>query len=303
MKMMGHTYWLFLLLLILLAGCARPMADFIAEQSSTTAPAKVILKNTSRNAESYRWELTDGTRSDEESLEHTFVKSGKYGITLYAIKGKKKHSKTKLIEVGIPERCLVELTTDFGKIVIALSDETPLHRDNFLKLVEEGFFDGLLFHRVMNGFMIQGGDPKSKNAGPDDQLGSGGPGYNIPAEFRESLGHVKGALAAARQPDVVNPEKKSSGSQFYLVQGRPVTESDLKRHEARRDMYYSPALKKEYLEKGGTPFLDGEYTVFGQVIAGLDVIDKIAATPTDGDPPNGHSRPLKDVKMSLRVIE
>lgn len=303
MKVSIQHSFLLLLGILMLQGCARPLAQFTSEQSSSSAPAKIELTNTSKNAESYRWDFGDGTESEEEAPGHTFNESGQYTITLYATKGKKTNKSEQVIKVGTPSVCLVEMTTDFGKVVIALSDDTPLHRDNFLKLVEEGFYEGLLFHRVISGFMLQGGDPTSRNAGPKANIGSEGPGYLVPAEFRESQAHVKGALAAARTGGPSNPEKKSSGSQFYIVHGRPVSASDIKRNEARRDMYYSPELKKDYLENGGVPFLDGDYTVFGKVISGMEVIDKIANTPTDGDPPKGQSRPLKDVKMSFRVIQ
>lgn len=301
MQLSLYKYLIPLFGLSLLLGCAKPLANFSTEQLSKTIPATIKLENTSKNAEGYLWEFGDGNVSEEMTPTHTYVESGKYTITLVATKGNKKAIAKQIINVGTATKCLVELSTDFGKMVIELSDETPVHRDNFLKLVEEGFYDGLLFHRVINGFVIQGGDPTSRNAKANSNIGSGGPGYLLPAEFRESVGHVKGALAAASPPN--DPEKRSSGSQFYIVDGRPVTASDLDRSEARRDMYYSPALKEEYLAKGGLPHLDGGYTVFGKVISGLEIIDKIASSETDGDPPNGQSRPVKDVKMSIRVIE
>ena len=197
-----------------------------------------------------------------------------------------------------PASCLVQITTDYGRLLVRLYDETPLHRDNFLKLAEEGFYDGLLFHRVMNGFMVQGGDPESRDASPGSALGIGGPGYQVPAEFNENLIHVKGALAAARQPDMVNPEKKSSGSQFYIVQGAPVDEASLDILEIRNGMHYSPAQREEYATLGGTPHLDMGYTVFGRVIEGMDVIDKIAAVQTDQ-----RNRPTGDIKMQVEIVK
>lgn len=301
MQLSSYKYLLPLFALSFLIGCAKPLANFSTEQLSTTVPAKIKLENTSKNAEAYRWEFGDGNASEEMTPTHTYVESGKYTITLVATKGKKKAIAKQIINVGATSKCLVELTTDFGIMIIELSDETPVHRDNFLKLVEEEFFEDLLFHRVINGFVIQGGDPDSRNAKANTNIGGGGPGYLLPAEFRESMGHVKGALAAASPPN--DPEQRSSGSQFYIVDGRPVSASDLDRNEARRDMHYSPALKKEYLANGGLPHLDGGYTVFGKIISGLEIIDKIASVETDGDPPNGQSRPVKDVKMSIRVIE
>jgi peptidyl-prolyl cis-trans isomerase B (cyclophilin B) len=158
---------------------------------------------------------------------------------------------------------IVLLKTTMGNMKIKLYNETPLHRDNFIKLVNEKFYDGLLFHRVIRGFMIQGGDPNSRNAPAGKQLGTGGPGYTIPAEILPQFKHKKGALAAARMGDQVNPKKESSGSQFYIVHN-----------------------------DNGTPHLDGAYTVFGEVIEGMDVIDKIASVKTDAA-----DRPVDDVKI------
>ena len=292
-----------LVLSLLVASCSRPMAKFSSSQSSTSAPSEVNFKNESKNGETYSWDFGDGNKSSAESPNHTFTQSGKFEVTLSAQKGKKKKSFSQTITVTSPSVCLVELSTKYGKMVIQLSDETPEHRDNFIKLVEEGFYNGLLFHRVMNGFMIQGGDPNSRNASSDTRLGSGGPGYQISGNFETSMAHTKGAIAAARQPDQVNPERKSSGSQFYIVHGGPVNESSLRRQEAKMDKYYSPEVKAAYLKNGGTPFLDGLYTVFGHVISGMEVIDKIAGVQTDGDPPQGSSRPKTDVKIMMKVIE
>ncbi len=193
----------------------------------------------------------------------------------------------------------VKISTDFGDMIVALYNRTPQHRDNFLKLAKEGFFNDLLFHRVINQFMIQGGDPKSKDAPAGQQLGNGGPGYTIPAEFDfPDLYHKKGALSAARQGDQVNPQKESSGSQFYVVQGKKVMPQELQQLEQRAKIKYTPEQIETYRSIGGTPFLDASYTVFGEVVEGLDVIDKIAVVPTaKGD------RPLEDVKMTVTVVE
>ncbi|HCS19369.1 MAG TPA: peptidylprolyl isomerase [Bacteroidetes bacterium] len=189
---------------------------------------------------------------------------------------------------------MVEIVTDHGTMKVLLYDETPLHRDNFIKLVEEGYYNDLLFHRIIKGFMIQGGDPNSKNAGPGVQLGGGGPGYTVPAEFRPGLYHKKGALAAARMGDQMNPQRASSGSQFYIVQGTVVQENMLQ----RSGIVYTPEQIQTYTTIGGTPFLDGQYTVFGEVVEGLDVIDKIAAVKTlQGD------RPEVNVKMTVRTVK
>ncbi len=190
---------------------------------------------------------------------------------------------------------IVEVITEYGNIELQLYASTPKHRDNFVKLVKEGFYDSLLFHRVINDFMIQGGDPTSKGAAPDIMLGNGGPGYTIPAEFVDSLVHLKGALAAARMGDGVNPQKASSGSQFYIVEGQPVKPNMLDQMQARNGIPYTEAQKKAYTTEGGTPHLDGGYTVFGRVISGMDVLEKIAAVPVVG------SRPTKDVMMKMRL--
>lgn len=246
----------------------------------------------------------------------------------------------------------VEITTDYGVIVIELYDETPLHRDNFQKLVADGFYNDLLFHRVINEFMVQGGDPASKDAEAGAPLGSGGPGYKVAGEFNKSdrCYHKKGALAAAREGDQSNPERKSSGSQFYIVMGRPYSKGELnqmerqkvnqarqryfnlesvemmdtlqilneqgKTHEvsqiqqeilatvdqkieAERELYYMTDEQKEtYASAGGTPHLDGAYTVFGQVIVGQNVVDNIAKAKA-----NRQNRPNKDIKMSMKFVQ
>ncbi len=193
---------------------------------------------------------------------------------------------------------MVRITTPYGDMKVELSDLTPQHRDNFIKLAGEGFYNGLLFHRVMRGFMIQGGDPDSKNAPAGTMLGMGGPGYTVPAEFNPELIHLKGAIAAARQGDQVNPQRASSGSQFYIVQGKVWTDAELDQIEARNGIKYTPEQREAYKTIGGAAMLDGQYTVFGKVVEGLDVIDKIAAQPTDRA-----NRPLKDIPMEMKIID
>jgi peptidylprolyl isomerase len=245
----------------------------------------------------------------------------------------------------------VMMVTDYGTIKIKLYNETPLHRDNFVKLIKEHYYDSLLFHRVIQNFMIQGGDPDSKHAAYGSLLGDGGPGYTIPAEFNDKLFHKKGVLAAARDGDLENPKQESSGSQFYIVQGMVYNDSMLHQRALRitkmkvfnqvvnrgenkinREKYlkYSAAqqmdsvkyiydiINKEVEEElkttpvykfsdeqvqayktiGGTPHLDGSYTVFGEVYEGLDVLDKIAAAETDKN-----NRPLTDIHIkSVSII-
>ena len=179
--------------------------------------------------------------------------------------------------------------TDYGDITGMLYNDTPGHRDNFIKLIKEGWFNGSTFHRVINGFMIQGGGK---------QDGSVDVGYTIPAEFVPARIHKKGALSAARKGDNVNPEKRSSGSQFYLVQGKVYGDAELDALEQRKQCEWTEEQRKVYKTVGGTPHLDFDYTVFGEVIEGLDVIDKIAAVPT-----GYRDKPLKDVSMTIEIEE
>ena len=193
---------------------------------------------------------------------------------------------------------MVIISTDLGEMKAVLYNETPLHKENFIKLAKEGYFDGCLFHRVIDGFMIQGGDPDSKTAKPGQMLGQGGPGYTIPAEFKQELIHKKGALAAARMADQVNPQKASSGSQFYIAQGKSYTENELNILSSRMGKAFNKQQMEAYTTVGGVPFLDYEYTVFGEVVEGLEVIDKIAAVEKDR-----RDRPVQDIKMTIKVVE
>lgn len=260
---------------------------------------------------------------------------------VYAQSNSKKNMKT------TPQ---VRISTNYGDIVVRLYDETPEHRDNFLELAREGYFDGTLFHRVIKDFMIQGGDPDSKGAPAGKQLGSGGPGYTVPAEFvYPQYFHKRGVLSAARQADQVNPERRSSGSQFYIVWGKTYTESALNQLAAQLDgqrgqqifnglaaqhrdsiqaMYqrgdqkglmelqnrlaaetdkilketqgfaFTPEQIEAYTTVGGTPFLDNQYTVFGEVVSGLDVVEKIQNVAT-----GNADRPKEDVVMTVTVLE
>lgn len=244
----------------------------------------------------------------------------------------------------------IKIKTTMGDIMVRLYDETPLHRDNFLKLVKENYYDGTLFHRVIKDFMIQGGDPDSKGAPAGKSLGSGGPGYTIPAEINpKTLFHKRGALSAARLGDEVNPAKESSGSQFYIVWGKTYKPAELKQMERQMEMQqeqsifaalaaqhreeimtmrrnrdqaglmelqekltketkqkskeigrptFTPEQVEAYTTLGGTPFLDGGYTVFGEVEQGLDIVEKIQATDTHRD-----DRPKTDITMQVELIE
>ena len=204
--------------------------------------------------------------------------------------------------IDVKKQEMVVLQTPYGDMTLLLYDETPGHKENFLKLVKDGFYDDLLFHRIIQNFMIQGGDPDSKGAEKGARLGTGGPGYTLPAEIRPNFIHKKGALAAARQGDQVNPEKASSGSQFYIVHGAPVDTTQLRSNASMRrgqapSVQYTDEQMASYAALGGTPHLDGAYTIFGEVIEGLDIIDSIAAQPADR-----MSRPLQDIPMNMKII-
>lgn len=240
---------------------------------------------------------------------------------------------------------LYKIETIYGDIIFKLYDETPIHKENFIKLIESDYFNDLLFHRVINGFMIQGGDPDSRNAPAGKLLGEGGPDYTLPAEFVDSIFHKKGVIAAAREGDDVNPEMRSSASQFYIVQGKVFSDEDIEKVEDRinasrlnkliityleeeklkaydtgliidyetllpkvrekaeeefkKQGYYKiPDLKRKvYQTIGGTPHLDMAYTIFGEVVEGLEIIDKIAAVETDTN-----DRPVKDIKMRIKKL-
>lgn len=247
----------------------------------------------------------------------------------------------------------IAIKTTIGTITVKLYDQTPIHRNNFIRLVKKHYYDSLLFHRVIKDFMIQAGDPYSKKAKQGTYLGNGGPGYTLPAEIKQELFHKRGALAAAREPDNVNPKKRSSGSQFYIVQGRKFTDSELDKIEKRIQMIqknelainflskaknkaikfkldslyknhltdeveklskeiiakamkeahqsifkFTPEMRKIYKTQGGSPHLDSQYTVFGEVISGFNILDKIANTKTDSN-----DRPIRNIRIiSMKII-
>jgi cyclophilin family peptidyl-prolyl cis-trans isomerase len=196
------------------------------------------------------------------------------------------------------------LETDMGDIELVLYDETPLHRDNYIKLINENYFDGVLFHRVIKDFMIQSGDPNSKTAASGQMLGEGGPDYTIPAEFHiPTIFHKRGVLAAAREGNDVNPQMASAGSQFYIVWGKTFDEDGLDAQQKKIDertggtVKLTPEMREVYKTVGGTPHLDGQYTVFGEVVKGLDVVDAIQRVATDQN-----DRPVKDVRIKKARI-
>ena len=214
-----------------------------------------------------------------------------------------------ILNLGKQKEQKMKIETTEGDITLKLYNETPMHRDNFIKLVKSKFYDGVLFHRVIEEFMIQGGDPNSKDTMPGKMLGDGDVGYTIPAEFKTpQLYHKRGVLAAAREGDDVNPEKASSGCQFYIVVGKQFTNKQLDEMEASKinkhghanDSTYkfSEQARTDYTTIGGTPHLDGNYTVFGEVLTGMDIVDKIAQART-----NRADRPRKDIRIiRMRII-
>jgi len=192
----------------------------------------------------------------------------------------------------------VLIVTNLGKITVKLYNETPQHRDNFIKLVEEHKYDSLLFHRVIKQFMIQAGDLNSKKAAPEEKLGEGDLNYTVPAEIvYPQLFHKRGQLCAARQGDDVNPARSSSAIQFYIVTGKHFTPYDLDKMEQEKGITLTPEQREAYMIQGGAPHLDGAYTVFGEVVKGMNVVEKIELTPTDNN-----DRPLKDIRIKTMKI-
>ncbi|GGJ89944.1 peptidylprolyl isomerase [Parabacteroides faecis] len=195
---------------------------------------------------------------------------------------------------------LVLIDTDMGKIKVKLFNDTPQHRDNFIKNVKEHRYDGLLFHRVIKQFMVQGGDINSKDAPIEQHLGDGDPGYTIPAEIvYPKYFHKRGMLCAARTSDDENPERASSGTQFYIVTGKFYTEMELDKMEKAENRTFTPEERQAYMLEGGAPHLDNKYTVFGEVIKGMKVVDKIQFVETNED-----NRPLKNIKIkTMKVVD
>jgi cyclophilin family peptidyl-prolyl cis-trans isomerase len=199
--------------------------------------------------------------------------------------------------IGFSQSKKVLIETTRGNVTVMLYDETPVHRDNFIKLAESGFYEGLLFHRVINSFMIQGGDPESKDAPAEKMLGNGGPGYTLPAEITPKYFHKKGALAAARTGDQTNPQRRSSGSQFYIVQGKSYTDMQLDSMEKQLFTTFTDDQRDAYTTTGGVPHLDAQYTVFGEVVEGLSIVDSIAGVEV-----GKNDRPVADVKIIKMTV-
>ncbi|MFZ1705596.1 MAG: peptidylprolyl isomerase [Saprospiraceae bacterium] len=280
------VFWM----LILFSGCSNPRAMFEIEAKKLVAPTNIPLKNTSKGADKFLWDFGNGSYSTDQNPSIIYRFSGNYKLQLTAFRKDKSSTISKEIQVLAPDNCLVHIETNKGSMLVNLLNETPKHQDNFIKLVENDFYENTMFHRVISGFMIQGGDPDSKGASQSIRLGNGGPGYTISNEIHTNHFHIKGALAAARMSDDINPNKESSGSQFYLVQGRILDSENLEIFEAQKNIYYNEKYKNIYQTLGGAPQLDMEYTVFGQLIEGFEVLDLISSTPTDLN-----DRPKEDI--------
>lgn len=239
---------------------------------------------------------TTSTTSSEENKSTTTSKDGRQVVIRQAGQLQVVEPDTIRLEPN-PYSSLVEIQTRFGTMKVELFFDAQGHRENFLQLAKAAHYDSLLFHRVIKGFMAQGGDPSSKKAAAGTRLGGGSTGQQQPAEIGQHYYHIKGALAAARAPDEINPEKASSGSQFYIVQGSSVAPIQLDKNEREHDIIYTEEQRKLYYKLGGAPQLDMNYTVFGRVYEGFEIIDSIAAQPTDA-----YARPKEDVRMFVKVI-
>lgn len=256
--------------------CAKPVAIFDIDRHQDVIPAQLTFSNKSKASESYTWKVNGEVVGSSESLEHSFYDSGKHQVVLLAQSGNKVDSVSKELILRPSGNCMVLMRTSEGDLVMELSELTPIHLNNFVNLVESGYYKGLQFHRVINNFMIQGGDNKTRKSGRKFEEPA-----DIDNEILTSLHHVRGALAAARNPTEMNPDRKSSGSQFYIVDGAEMDEKKLKRIRAEKLFEYSEDQIQSYYDLGGAPQLDGEYTVFGKLVRGFDTLEKIASTKTD----------------------
>lgn len=255
--------------------CAKPVSDFIIVSDNRTAPTNVTLKNTSVGADTYAWIVNKDTISKGTNASHLFLNSGRHSIELLSSKGNKQSKSKKEIILSAPNICMVHMKTNYGPLTLALSEETPLHRDNFIDLVSAGYYNNIRFHRVIDGFMIQAGDEstrvnKKRIKHPE----------TVEQEINDNLIHHRGALAAARMPDNMNPDRASSGTQFYIVDGISLTEESLLDTSNDRLTEYSKEQIQKYISEGGAPQLDGGYTVFGYLVDGYDTLEKISQVKT-----------------------
>jgi len=281
-------YLFFLIACLLLGQCSAPIAGFDSGKDAMVVPATITFKNTSKNATEYTWLVDNKEVSTEEHLSHTFLSSGRHVVELQAFEGAKIQTTKKEVIVRPPTECLVQIETTQGNLIVSLNEDTPRHLKNFSELVESGFYNGLIFHRVIENFMIQGGGNEYRSGGrryPDPKT--------IEHEIKQEWPHYRGALAAARMPDDMNPTKASSGSQFYIVDGRKLSAGKMEKIQDDKLFNYTEEQIAKYLEVGGAPQLDGEYTVFGHLLIGYDVLDRIAEATSDS-----YDKPLQDITIT-----
>ncbi len=272
-----------------MSACSKPIADFtlIDVQKENQLPLRLQANNTSSNASAYVWKVNGREISTDDNLDYQCYDSGRYVIELEAKEGDKYSTKKDEIVIEASETCLLLMRTTEGNMVFSLLEETPRHLHNMEKLIASKYYEGLLFHRIIDDFMIQGGDNKTRSSGRRHTEPE-----TIDHEIKTEFPHYRGALAAARMPDDINPNKASSGSQFYIVDGRSYDIDKIRKAEKEKYFDYTDEQRQTYVSKGGAPQLDGEYTVFGYMVAGFEVLDKIAQVETDK-----YDRPIDDVKI------
>jgi len=271
---------------VFLVSCSRPVAYFTVSEFRQL-PAELDFSNSSQNAISYRWYIDNQQVSEEEDMTYLFLHSGRYTVRLEATDGKKTDDLSKELVLAPPDDCIVWMETSKGNMAFRLLEATPIHRNNFLAKVESGYYRNKLFHRVIGGFMIQGGRSQEGIASE-----------TIQAEIQANNVHTRGALSAARMPDAMNPQKESSDVEFFIVQGRKMDEEALLNMASEKLLDYTHLQIAAYLQRGGTPQLDMEYTVFGYLIYGDQVIDRIASAKTDIN-----DKPIEDILIQdIKVL-
>jgi len=276
-----------LVLCTLLGACTKPISQFRTLSTDFSAPATIEFKNLSTGADSYIWKVDSEVISDSSNLNHIFLGSGRHTIELISTAGSKQSVSSQDIFIEAPSECLVYMQTSLGPLLFSLSDNTPRHRDNFIELVASTYYDGIKFHRVIDGFMIQAGDSKTNVASQKISHKK-----EIAEEINTGLMHYKGALAAARMPDDINPERASSGTQFYIVDGQKLTAEAIEKQSYSKLFDYTEEQKSRYIQEGGAPQLDGEYTVFGHLIDGYDTLEAISNAATDS-----RDNPIEPIKI------
>jgi cyclophilin family peptidyl-prolyl cis-trans isomerase len=272
------------------SSCA-PKALFEVQKESSVVPTNISLKNLSKNSHEYIWEFSDGSTSTEVNPTLKLTKSGLQTIRLTSITGNKKASFQHSFYLDAPDKCTALIKTNLGDMTVVLYDATPIHQENFIKLVKSNFYNNISFHRVISGFVAQVGDPSTIPA-DKKSLNKTNPNYTLPAEIIDTMFHIRGTLAAARTPDEVNPRKESSGTQFYIIDGRKQSESQIQDYGYAKGITYPKHIINEYIKNGGSPQLDGEYTIFGKVVSGFHIIEAIMEIKTDEK-----DRPIDDITI------